>query len=98
MVRDAMISYWLAAFGAHDILVIDTYMRFIGKIFQDFGASRNIAVQTAIPGHHQSSGATERRRGHLRLIIDHIIGKKREANCLVRKKNGKNFRKWQRFI
>ena len=48
--------------------------RFIGKIFQDFCTARNIILQKAIPGHHQSLWAAERRRMLLRAIIDHLIG------------------------
>ena len=36
MVRETVISNWLAVFGAPDILVVDKDKRFVGKIFQDF--------------------------------------------------------------
>merc|ERR1712112_176904 len=52
--------------------------------FQDFCTHRNITLQTVIPGHHQSLGATERRHGHFRGILDHIIGN-RKSNCLSHK-------------
>ena len=84
MVREAMISNWLAVFGTPDILVADKDKRFVGKIFQDFRTSRNITLQTVIPGHHQSLGATERRHGHFRGILDHIIGN-RKSNFLPSK-------------
>ena len=74
MVREAAISHWLAVFGAPEIIASDKDMRFIGKVFQEFRTSLKIALQTVIPGHHQSLGATERRIGHLGMIIDHIIG------------------------
>ena len=51
--------------------------RFIGEISQDFRTDRNIILQTVIPGHHQSLGATERRHAHFRGIIDHIIGNRK---------------------
>ena len=79
-----MISNWLAVFGTPDILVVDKDKRFVGEIFQDFCTHRNITLQTVIPGHHQSLGATERRHGHFRGILDHIIGN-RKSNCLSSK-------------
>ena len=80
----AMISNWLAVFGAPDILVVDKDKRFIGEIPQDFCTYHNIVMQTVIPRHHQSLGATERRRVHFRGIIDHIICN-RKSNCLSSK-------------
>ena len=79
MVRETMISNWLAVFGAPEILLVDKDKRFIGEICQDFCTGHNIISQTSIPGHHQSLGATERRRAHFRGIIDHIIDKTRRA-------------------
>ena len=87
MAREAVISNWLAVFGAPDILIVDKDERSIGNIFQDFCTSRNITLQTVIPGHHQSLGATERRHAHFRGIIDHIIGN-RKSNCLSNKQWG----------
>ena len=87
MARETMISNWLAVFGAPDILVVDKDERFIGEIFQDFCTYHNIVLQTAIPGHRQSLGATERRRAHFRGIIDHIIGN-RKSNCSPSKEWG----------
>ena len=60
---------------------------FIGDLFQDFCTSRNITLQTVIPGHRQSLGATERRHAHFRGIIDHIIGN-RKSNSLPSKEWG----------
>ena len=56
MVRGEAISHWLAVFGAPGIIVAGKDMGFIGGIFQDFRTARNIALQTAIPGHRQSLG------------------------------------------
>ena len=84
MVRETVISNWLAVFGTPDILVVDKDKRFTGEIFQDFCTSRNITLQTVIPGHHQSLGATERTHAHFRGIIDHVIGN-RKSNCLSNK-------------
>ena len=81
------ISNRLAVFGAPDILVVGKDKRFTGEIFQDFCTARNITLQTVIPGHHQSLGATERRHAHFRGIIDHIIGN-RKSNCLSHKEWG----------
>ena len=60
--------------GAPEILVVGKDMWFIGKIFRDFCAPRNVVLQTVIPGYHQSLGAAGNRRGHFRMTIDHIIG------------------------
>ena len=54
--------------------------RVTGGIFQDFCTSNNVILQTAIPGHRQSSAATERRRGLLRTITDHDIGERKPKN------------------
>ena len=53
---------------------------FIGEISQDFRNARNVVLQTVIPGRHQSLGATARRRGLFRSIIDHAIGNKKPWN------------------
>ena len=65
-------------------MVGDKGSRFTGEVFQEFCTARNIISQAAIPGHRQSLGATERRRGLLRTIIDHAIGN-RKPNSLGRK-------------
>ena len=87
MVCETMISNWLAVFGAPDILIVDKDRISIGEIFQDFRASRNITLQAAIPWHHQSLGATGRRRGYFRGIIERII-RNRKSNCLASKEWG----------
>ena len=58
---EPVISNLLAVFGAPDILVAgkDKKIRWV-EFTQDFCTSHNITLQTAIPGHHQSLGATER--------------------------------------
>ena len=62
-------------------------MGFTCGIFQEFCTSRNVVLRTVIPGHRQSLGATARRHGHFRTIIDHIIGI-RQANFLAQKEWG----------
>ena len=51
--------------------------RFTGEVFQEFRTARNVVLQTVIPGHHQSLGATERGRGLFRSLIDHLVGGKK---------------------
>ena len=87
MARCDAISNWLTAFGAPEIMVADKDSGFIGEFFQEFRDARNIIPQTVIPGHHQSLGATERRRGLFCTIIDHVIGN-RKPNSLGRKERG----------
>ena len=70
-----------------DILIVWKHMGFIGKILQDFCPSRNIVLNTVIPGRRESLGATERRRGHFRTTVDHIVGN-RKSNCLMNKEWG----------
>ena len=77
MFRAKVISNWSAVFGAPEVVVAAKGSRFIGGFPQEFRTDRNIVSQTVIPGHHQSLGATERRRGHFRLIVDHMIGNKK---------------------
>ena len=74
MVREAAISHWLSAFSTPGIIAADKDIRFIGKAPRGFCTSRNIAPHAVIPGSRQSLGSTERRRGHFRMAIDHIIG------------------------
>ena len=62
-------------------------MGFIGWVFQESCTARNVVLQTVIPGRNHSLGAKERRRGHFRMAIDHIIGNRR-ANCVTRKNGG----------
>ena len=64
-------------FGTPEIMMADKDSRFVGEIFQDFCTARNIIPKTAIPGHHQSAGATERRRRLFRAIIDHVAGERK---------------------
>ena len=78
MARGKVIPSCLAVCGAPEIIVVGKDSEFTGEIVQDFCTCRNIVLETVIPGHHQSLGATERRRGHFRTIIDHIIGNKKE--------------------
>ena len=61
MVKESAISEWISFIGKPEITMADKDSGFIGSIFQDF-PPRNIILQTAIPGHHQSLGATEGRR------------------------------------
>jgi len=58
-------------------MMADKESRVVGGIFQDFCTTRNIILQTAIPGHHQSLGATERRRRLFRFITDHVDGERK---------------------
>ena len=76
--RETAISNWIAVFGEPDIPTVDKYMGSIGEIFQDFCSSRNIVLQTAIPGLRQSLGSEGRRHGHVRAIADHIFGNWKE--------------------
>ena len=61
-------------FVTPEIMATGKDSRFIGKVFQEFCTARNITLQTVIPGHHQSLGEAERRRGLFRSIIDHVVG------------------------
>ena len=56
----------------------------MGGVFQDFRPSRNVVSKSVTPGHHQSLRAAERRHGHFRTIVDHIIGN-RKANWSTQK-------------
>ena len=90
MVRGIAISNWLAVFGTPEIMVAAKDARFIGNVFHEFRTTRNIVLQAVMPGHRQSLGATGRRHGMFRSIIDHAIGNK---SRIVRVgKNGKNLR------
>ena len=84
MVGSCVIPNWLAVFGAPEIMVAGKDSRFIGEVFQEFCNARNITLHAVIPGHRQSLGATERRHGLFRTIIDHVIGN-RKPNSLGRK-------------
>ena len=75
--KENAISGWIAFFGTPEILMVDMDSRFGGKMFQDFRTARNIILQAAIPGHHQSFGATERRHRLFRAIIDHVVGERK---------------------
>ena len=77
MVRGKAISNWSAVFGAPEIIVAGKDSRFVGGNFQEFCTARNIVAQAVIPGHRQSLGETERRRGHYRMIIGHMVGNKK---------------------
>ena len=66
MVRETVISNWLAVFGAPEILLVGEDKRFAGWVFKDFRTDRNIISQTVIPGHQQSQGAKERKHAHFR--------------------------------
>ena len=88
-----MISNWLSVFEAPGIIVVAKDSRYIGEIFREFCNARYIVPHTVIPGRHQSLGATERRRGHCRMIIDHMIGRKKPNSSGG--KNGVNSRQWR---
>ena len=92
MVKVSAISDWVAIFGTPEILMVGEYSRFTGGIFQDFCTSRNVIFRTAIPGHHQSLGATERRHRLFRAIIDNVIGERKPKNRIIR--NVGDFRPW----
>ena len=72
-----MISNWLAAFEKLGIVAHGEDSGFIGEAVRGFCTARKIVSQAVIPGHHQSLGATERRHGLLRSIIDHLVGGKK---------------------
>ena len=84
MAPESAISHWFAVFAAPQIIVVGKDMGFIEKVLRGFGTSRNILLHTVIPGHRQSLGAAERRRGHFRTAIKHIIANSKE-NCSARK-------------
>ena len=84
-----VLSNWLAVSGAPEIMVAGKDSRFIGKVPQEFCDARNVVLQTIIPGHHQSLGATERRRGMFRPITDHAIGNKNP--------NSSSRKEWEEF-
>ena len=84
-----MISNCPAVFGAPGIAVAGKDSRFTGGISQEFRTNLNIVSQTVVPGHHQSLGETERRRGHFRMIKDHMIGDK--------KPNSSGRKEWREF-
>ena len=69
MVGENAISNWPAVFGAPEIMAGGKDPRFIGKVFHGFCTARNIVLQTVIPGHRQSLGATERRHGFFDQLL-----------------------------
>ena len=89
MVRGNVMSNLLSVFGTPAIMVTDRDSGFIGEVSQEFRTARNVVLQPVIPGHHQSLGATERRRGLFRSIIDHAIGNK--------KPNSPSNKEWEEF-
>ena len=80
MVKESIISGWVAFLGTPEIMMVCKDSRFIRKIFREFRTSHNIILQTVIPGHHQSLGATERRHRLFRTSIDHVIGGRKPKN------------------
>ena len=68
---------------APDISIEDEDMGLIGGSF-GIPSSRNIVLHTVIPGNRQSLVAAERRQGHFRTTIGHIVGN-RKANCTTRR-------------
>ena len=56
MALEAALSHLLAVLGGPGIIVVGKDSRFSVEFFQDSRTARNIALQPAIPGHHQSSG------------------------------------------
>ena len=88
MARGKVISNWSAAFWAPEIIAVDKAPMPIGEVFQDFCTSRNIVLQSVIPGRHQSLGAAERRHGHFRMIIDYTIGGKKKKISYVGRVGG----------
>ena len=87
MVRGKAISNWSAVFGAPEITVAGKDSRFVGKAVQEFCTARIIIPQAVNPGRRPSFGATERRHGSFRTIIDHVVGN-RKPNSLCRKEWG----------
>ena len=79
MIRGKVVPNRSAVFGTPGIIVVDKDPRFIGKFLKS-SHIRNIVFRTVIPRHLQSLGATERRRGHVRMIIDHMIGNNNKPN------------------
>ena len=79
MVSESGIANRMEVFGTPAIMVVDKDSGCTGG-FRDFRNARNIVLQTVIPGGHQSLGATDRRRGLLRTIIDRAIGNKEPLN------------------
>ena len=90
IVKEIAIPNWLAVFKAPGIMEVLGDSGFIGEVFQEFCNARNIALQTAIPGHHQSLGATERRGVLFRSFIEHVIGN--------RKPNRSSQKEWGGFL
>ena len=88
-VKASVISESMAFFGTPEITTVDKDSRFVGGIFQDSCTARNVILQTAIPGHHQSLGATERRLGLFRTIIDHVTGGRKHKKL--------NNKEWKEF-
>ena len=72
------ISNWLDVFAAPEIVENGKDSRFTGEVFRGFCTAHNVVLQTVIPGHHLSLGATGRRRGLFRSIICHAIGNKNQ--------------------
>ena len=89
MLKERANSEWIAFFGTPEITTAGKDSRFTGGIFQDFCKSRNVILQTAIPGRHQSLGAIARRHRLFRTIIDHVVGK-------TKPKNSRN-KEWKEF-
>ena len=72
-----MIPNWSAVFGAPGIIDVDKDSIFAGGVAREFSAGRNIVSPTVIPAHRQSLGETERRRGHFRMAVGHMVGNKK---------------------
>ena len=80
MVKESAISDYVAILGTPEIMMVGKDSGFIGEIFQDFCTSPNVISKTAIPWHHQSLGATDRRHRLFRAIIDHVVGERKPKN------------------
>ena len=78
MARRKAIPNWLSVFGAPEIIAVDKESISDGEVFQGFRTSLNSPLQSVIPGHPQSLGNNERRRGQFRMITDHTMGTKSE--------------------
>ena len=61
-VVDVILTHWVRVFDTPDIIIADKGPRFTDAEVAQFLRGRNITLQPVIPGHHQSVGATERRR------------------------------------
>ena len=75
MVREAAISHRVSIFGPPGISIVDSDVGFIGETLQGCSAGRSLVLQTVIRVAHRCLGATARRPGLFRGIIEQLMEK-----------------------